>query len=130
MHWFATDLGAAGASPPLATQLIRDISGDVEATEKLMRVLNHDVRPSQLFRPRRLGRAAARVARDRPDQIPAMMKEVASALRNQVRRSRQRRRAAAQASAICGRRSAQGAASSSCAESEIRSSSPAGGPTS
>jgi flavin-dependent dehydrogenase len=90
MHWFATDMGAAGASPPLATQLIRDISGDNEATEKLMRVLNHDIRPSQLFRPRRLGKAAVRAARDRPDQIPVMMREVASALRNRVRRSRQR----------------------------------------
>lgn len=91
MHWFATDLGAAGASPPLTTQIIRDLAGDSEATENLMRVLNHDIRPSQLFRPGRLGKAAARVARHRPAQIPEMVKEVASALRNQVRRSRQRR---------------------------------------
>jgi len=93
MHWFATDMGAAGASPPLATQLIRDIAGDNEATEQLLGVLNHDIRPSQLFTPRRLGRAAARVARDRPAQIPAMTTEVASALRNPVRRSRKRHNA-------------------------------------
>ena len=88
MHWFATDMGAAGASPPLATQVIRDIAGDNEATAKLLRVLNHEIRPSRLFRPGRLGKAAARAARDRPDQIPEMMREVALALRNQVRRSR------------------------------------------
>jgi 2-polyprenyl-6-methoxyphenol hydroxylase-like FAD-dependent oxidoreductase len=87
MHWFAADLGAAGPSGPLHVQIIRDIAGDHEATENLLRVLNHDLRPSQLFRPGRLGKAAARAARDRPDQIPVMMKEVAVALRDQVRRS-------------------------------------------
>ena len=90
MHWFATDMGAAGSSPPLATQFTRDIASDDEATEKLLRVLNHDIRPSQLFTPRRAGRAAVRAVRDRPDQIPAMVKEVASELRNEVRRSKQR----------------------------------------
>jgi menaquinone-9 beta-reductase len=90
MHWFATDMGAAGASPVLNTQIMRDIAADDEAAEKLLRVLNHDIRPSQLLRPGRLGKAAARAARDRPDQIPVMMKEVASALRTRVRRSRRR----------------------------------------
>jgi 2-polyprenyl-6-methoxyphenol hydroxylase-like FAD-dependent oxidoreductase len=94
MHWFATDLGEAGASPPLTTQIIRDIAGDDEATQGLLRVLNHEVRPSKFFGPRRLGKAAVHITRDRPEQIPAMMKEIASALRNQVHRSRQRRRRA------------------------------------
>lgn len=92
MHWFATDMGAAGASPPLATQLIRDIAGDDHATDQLLSILNHDTRPSQLFTPRRLGGAAVRVARHRPRQIPAMIKEMATAVRNQVRRARGRRR--------------------------------------
>jgi 2-polyprenyl-6-methoxyphenol hydroxylase-like FAD-dependent oxidoreductase len=92
MHWFATDMGEPGAPPPLTTQIIRDLSGDDEATGGMLRVLNHEVRPSKFFGPRRLGRAAFHVARDRPKEIPAMMKEIGSALRNQVRRSRQRRR--------------------------------------
>jgi 2-polyprenyl-6-methoxyphenol hydroxylase-like FAD-dependent oxidoreductase len=91
MHWFAADMGAAGTSPPLATQVMRDIGGDDEATANLMRVLNHDVRPTDLFTPRRLSRAAARVARHRPGQIPAMGREVATAIRNVARRSRGRR---------------------------------------
>jgi menaquinone-9 beta-reductase len=45
MHWFAADLGAAGASPVLNAQILRDIAGDDEASEKLLRVLNHDIRP-------------------------------------------------------------------------------------
>lgn len=92
MHWFATDMGAAGASPPLARQFARDMAGDEEAAECLLRVLNHEIPPSRLFTPRRLGRAAARAVRDRPDQIPAMAREAAREIHNEVRRSRQRRR--------------------------------------
>ena len=91
MHWFATDMGEAGASPPLATQFIRDMAGDGEATEKLLRVLNHELRPSELFTPRRLGGAAVRAARRRPGQIPAMIKEAGRTGRKGVRRARQRR---------------------------------------
>jgi hypothetical protein len=91
MHWFATDMGAAGESRLLNTQIIRDIARDDEATEKLLRVLNHDIRPSELFTPRRVGKALARAARRRPDQIPLLIKQVALELRREVRRSRQRR---------------------------------------
>ena len=97
MHWFATDTGEAGPSPPVATQMIRDIAADPDATEKLLRMFNRDIRPSQVFTPRRIGKAIARAARDRPDQIPAVMREVRSALRKQVRRSWQRRGAVARA---------------------------------
>jgi 2-polyprenyl-6-methoxyphenol hydroxylase-like FAD-dependent oxidoreductase len=90
MHWFAADMGAVGSSP-LATQFSRDMAGDEEAIEQLLRVINHESPPSRLFTPRRLGRAAVRAVRRRPDQIPAMAREVASELRNEVRRSRQRR---------------------------------------
>jgi 2-polyprenyl-6-methoxyphenol hydroxylase-like FAD-dependent oxidoreductase len=94
MHWFATDLGAEATSTPLATQAMRDIAADEEATEGLLRVLNHEIAPSQLFTPRRLGRAAVRALGNRPAQIPAMGREVASEARNRVARTRQRRRQA------------------------------------
>jgi 2-polyprenyl-6-methoxyphenol hydroxylase-like FAD-dependent oxidoreductase len=90
MHWFAADMGAAGSSP-LATQFTRDMAADEEAIEQLLRVINHESSPSQLFTPRRLGRAAVRAVRHHPNQIPAMAREVAMELRNEVRRSRQRR---------------------------------------
>jgi flavin-dependent dehydrogenase len=92
MHWFATDMGAAGPSPPLAAQFTRDIAGDGEATKALLQVLNHEIPPSQLFTPRRLGRAAVRAVRTHPDQVRTMAKEVASELSNEIRRSRQRHR--------------------------------------
>jgi 2-polyprenyl-6-methoxyphenol hydroxylase-like FAD-dependent oxidoreductase len=90
MHWFATDMGRAGPSPPLASQFIRDIAGDDVATEGLLRVLNHDIPPSQLFTPRRLGRAAVRAVRADPGQIPAIAREAAMELHNEIRRSRER----------------------------------------
>jgi menaquinone-9 beta-reductase len=90
MHWFAADVGTPG-SPPLATQVIRDMATDQEAIEGLLRVLDHDLLPSGLFTPRRLGRAAAHVVRERPGEIPAMAKEIATEIRKGVARARQRR---------------------------------------
>ena len=92
MHWFATDMGRAGPSPPLASQFTRDIAGDEEATEGLLRVLNHDIPPSQLFTPRRLGRAGVRAGRANPGQIPAIAREAAMELQNEIHRSAERRR--------------------------------------
>ena len=90
MHWFATDLGAGGRSGPLRVQIIRDIATDNEATARLLRVLNHEIRPAELFTPRRLGVAAARVARGRPRQIPLLLKETAVGVRDELRRTRAR----------------------------------------
>jgi flavin-dependent dehydrogenase len=94
MHWFATDMGATRSPHPLATQFTSDIAADDAATRDLLRVLNHEIPPSQLLTPRRLGAAAVRAVRDRPDQVPAITKEIMTELRNQVRRSGQRRRRA------------------------------------
>jgi menaquinone-9 beta-reductase len=92
MHWFATDMGRAGPSPPLASQFTRDIAGDDVATEGLLRVLNHDIPPSRLFTPRRLGRAAVRAVRANPGQTRAIAREAAMELQNEIRRSRERHR--------------------------------------
>jgi hypothetical protein len=43
MHRFATDMGAAGPSPPLAAQFMRDVAVDDEAAKGLLQVLNHDI---------------------------------------------------------------------------------------
>ena len=90
MHWFSTDIGEPG-SVPLADQVICDLAEDDEATEGLLRVLNHDIPPSGLFTPRRIGRAAARVARERPGEVPAMAREIATEARKQLDRTLQRR---------------------------------------
>ncbi len=90
MHWFATDLGTPGRSGRLHVQIIRDVARDREATEKLLRVLNHEIRPSELFTPRRVGRSLVRAARGHPGQIPALTREVATGVHNEISRARTR----------------------------------------
>jgi len=91
MHWFAKDMGAPGSSTPFNTRMIRDLAADPEATQTFVRVLNHEVPPSELFTRPRAVRAAARALVDRPDQVVATLKEIVSAGRQNARRARQRR---------------------------------------
>ncbi len=88
MHWLAADLGAPGPPSPLTTQLLRDISVDADATVRLLQVLNRDLRPSQLFTPRRVLTA---IARTPPGRLPAVLREAATAARQDRRRARQAR---------------------------------------
>ena len=88
MYGFATDIGA-GASPLLSGELLGEIATESGGPEQLLRVLNRDLLPSQLFTTPRVDRAIGRIVRDRPRKVPALAREVALELRNQVRRSRQ-----------------------------------------
>jgi 2-polyprenyl-6-methoxyphenol hydroxylase-like FAD-dependent oxidoreductase len=76
MHWFATDLGAAGPVTPLVGQVLRDIAADEPDTIRLFGVINHDIKPSELFTNKRLARSGARVIRRRPSEVPALLREV------------------------------------------------------
>src|SRR5947209_16121222 len=91
MHWLAHDFGTPGPSTPLNTRLMKEVAADPKATQMLLRMLNHEVRPSQLFTTRLVARAAARALRDRPDRLTATLKEIVSAGRRNARRSRQGR---------------------------------------
>lgn len=91
MHWFASDIGASGAASPLTTRLMRDLAADPKATLMFFGVLNHEIRPSQLFTRPRAARAAARALLDRPDQLIATLKEIVSIGKQNARRARQRR---------------------------------------
>jgi hypothetical protein len=53
-------------------------------------VLNHDIRPSQLFTGRRAARAAARALIDRPDRVISTLKEIVSVGRQNALRARRR----------------------------------------
>jgi 2-polyprenyl-6-methoxyphenol hydroxylase-like FAD-dependent oxidoreductase len=90
MYWFASDMGAPGAASPLTTRLMRDLAGDPKATQMFFGVLNHEIRPSQLFTTARTTRAAARALLDRPDRLIATLKEIVSAGRENARRVRRR----------------------------------------
>jgi hypothetical protein len=64
------------------------MAADQAAHEQLMHLLNHDIPPSDVFTYRRLGRAALHAIRRRPRDIPAAIREAATAIRNEIRRSR------------------------------------------
>jgi flavin-dependent dehydrogenase len=88
MHWFAADLGAAGVSPPVVNQVLRDLAETPESTELLFKVLNRDLPPSAVFSNRRIAGAAGRVIRHRPREVPAMMREVGAIVRAESYRRR------------------------------------------
>ena len=90
MYWFASDMGAAGAASPLTTRLMRDVADDPGATQMFFGVLNHAIRPSQLFTGRRAARAAARALLDRPDRLLPTLKEILSVGRQNALRARRR----------------------------------------
>ncbi len=94
MHWLATDMGAAGATFPLAAQVLRDVAAGEEDTRRFLRMLNHEIGPSRLFTPRRIAGAAARVVIQRPRQVPEMAKEVVREVRKEIGRAAGRRRQA------------------------------------
>jgi 2-polyprenyl-6-methoxyphenol hydroxylase-like FAD-dependent oxidoreductase len=81
MHWFAADLGAAGVSPPLVSQVMRDLAADRESTIELFKVINRDRPPSAVFTARRIAAAFGRVVRHRPREVPALMREVSAMAR-------------------------------------------------
>jgi menaquinone-9 beta-reductase len=51
MYWLAHDMGAAGPTPPLRREAERRIADDPEMTTAMVRVLNHELRPSDAFTP-------------------------------------------------------------------------------
>jgi 2-polyprenyl-6-methoxyphenol hydroxylase-like FAD-dependent oxidoreductase len=91
MYWYAKDIGAPGVASPFITQMMRGIAGDPDATQLFIRVLNHEVRPSQLLTTSRAARAAARALHEQPSHIVATVKEIFTAATENTRRSRQRR---------------------------------------
>jgi 2-polyprenyl-6-methoxyphenol hydroxylase-like FAD-dependent oxidoreductase len=51
MYWFAHDMGSAGPTPPWRRAAQRRIDADPETTAAMVRILNHELRPSQVFTP-------------------------------------------------------------------------------
>ena len=92
MYWFASLMGRPGAASPLTNRLLREVSTDTEAVRSFLRVLNHDLRPSQLFTPALLARATARTVRDEPGRIVATLKEALASTKENVRQARHKRR--------------------------------------
>lgn len=88
IHWLSTDLGAPGPVPPVREAVFADIAADPDASVQLMKVLNHDGRPTQVFSARRMVKAAARVVRAEPQRRGEVLREVGGLLADGVRHAR------------------------------------------
>lgn len=86
MYWFAHDMGAPGPVPLLLLELQRRIAADPALSEAFVRVLNHDLAPSEAFSPAMALGVTARVLWERPGRRRAVLDEARTIFGNQVRR--------------------------------------------
>ncbi|MGI9086068.1 MAG: NAD(P)/FAD-dependent oxidoreductase [Aeromicrobium sp.] len=90
MYWFASDLGSPGASTPLETRVLRNVSRHPDGARDLLKVFDHQIPPSELFTTRRLALASLQALVDRPGRIGPTLREIVSSAREQRRRERVR----------------------------------------
>lgn len=90
MYWFAADLGSAGASTPIETRALRNVSKRPDGARELLKVFDHQIAPSELFTRRRLIVASLQALIDRPRQIGPTLREMVTAAKEDIRRERAR----------------------------------------
>jgi 2-polyprenyl-6-methoxyphenol hydroxylase-like FAD-dependent oxidoreductase len=76
MYWFAHDMGAAGPTPPARREAQRRIAEDPELNTAMVRVLNHELRPSEAFTPAFSVTTLAQAVRHGQGNRRAIMREV------------------------------------------------------
>jgi flavin-dependent dehydrogenase len=88
MYWFATDMGAAGESPGIVTEMMMGLAREPGGPERLLRVLNHDLAPSQVFTPGRAVRSLVRRGVRRPRAAGKLVGEATALVADEMRRRR------------------------------------------
>lgn len=88
MYWFAHDLGAAGPTPLLFREANSRILTDPRLTAGMTRILNHEVRPSQVFTPSFAMATAAGAFRHRRHHRRELAKELFATAADEFRRRR------------------------------------------
>ncbi|HXF29981.1 MAG TPA: NAD(P)/FAD-dependent oxidoreductase [Solirubrobacterales bacterium] len=88
MYWFAHDMGAAGPTSPLRREGQRRIAADPEMTAAMVRVLNHELRPSELFTPTFGLATVARSLRQGRGHRRAIAREMVDTATDELRRWR------------------------------------------
>lgn len=91
MYWFAQDLGATDRAPNLIAAAGDRFASDPETIEKLLRILNHELAPSQLFTPGFTASVLFGALRKRPGRRLALLGEAAGVGLDELRRWRSRR---------------------------------------
>jgi 2-polyprenyl-6-methoxyphenol hydroxylase-like FAD-dependent oxidoreductase len=88
MYWFAHDMGAAGPTPPLRREAQRRIAADPDLTTAMVRILNHELRPSEAFTPAFSLTTMAQALRHGRGNRRAIMDEAWTAAGDELRRRR------------------------------------------
>ena len=91
MYWFATDLGAPGPTTPLVSAILRNIVSTPEGKLEFLRLMDHEVPPSEVFSRSRAVRVLAKGATKNPRQARELAAEFATLARDDIRRRRLRK---------------------------------------
>jgi 2-polyprenyl-6-methoxyphenol hydroxylase-like FAD-dependent oxidoreductase len=92
MYWFAHDMGAAGLTPPLRREVQRRIATGPAMTTAMIRLLNHELRPSEAFPPAFLLNTLAQALRRGHGRRRAIAREAGEAAAGELRQRRMARR--------------------------------------
>jgi menaquinone-9 beta-reductase len=95
MYWLAHDLGAAGPTPPLLAHALRRIAANPALAAGVLRIFNHDIRPSEVFTPAFVAATLRSALRERRGERRAILREASQNIRNEIRRRRARRQTVA-----------------------------------
>lgn len=91
MYWFAQDLGETQRAPNLISSSQGRIANDPVVIEKLLRILNHEVPPSDLFTPAFNLSVIAEALHKGGGRRRTILREAGGLVREEVRRTRLRR---------------------------------------
>lgn len=88
MYWLAHDMGASGPTPPLRREAQRRIAADPELSIAMVRVLNHELRPSEAFTPAFSLTTMAQALRHSRGHRRAIVREAGTAAVDELQRWR------------------------------------------
>jgi 2-polyprenyl-6-methoxyphenol hydroxylase-like FAD-dependent oxidoreductase len=86
MYWFAHDMGASGAPPLVVQEIERRIAADPQLLDGFLRVLTHDLAPSEVFTPSLALAAAFKVLLTNTGQRNVVLREARTLAANNWRR--------------------------------------------
>jgi flavin-dependent dehydrogenase len=90
-YWFAADMGAAGPAPAVLIEVLRRLQAEGRI-DLALEIINHRANPSDVLTPGRLIGGTARAVARNGGRRREVLREVAGALSDRVRRQRLERR--------------------------------------
>jgi flavin-dependent dehydrogenase len=90
-YWFACDMGNAGPPPAILVEVVRILEARNEA-HRMMEIINHRLKPSELLKPPLLMRGLTNALRRNPGNRREVLREFADRGRDELRRRRLNRR--------------------------------------